>query len=100
MVGGLALSLTYGLPIQRRNDPLVAFADSIAKVLPDESIPGKRLVEVFPVLKYLPSWFPGAGFKRYAQSVRWMAVDFKMQPYEQAVEAFVSPVNSLVIFAC
>jgi hypothetical protein len=90
MVGGLSLSLTYGLPIQRRNDPLVTYADSMARILPDESIPGKHLVEAFPFLKYLPSWFPGAGFKRYASSVRWMSTDFKTRPYEQAIEAFVS----------
>jgi hypothetical protein len=95
MVGGLSLSLTYGLPIQRRNDPLVTYADSMARILPDESIPGKHLVEAFPFLKYLPSWLPGAGFKRYARSVRWMSTDFKTRPYEQAIEAFVSPHEAL-----
>jgi hypothetical protein len=97
-VGGLGLSLTYGLPIQRRNDPLVKFADTIARILSDNIIPGKYLVEVLPALRYLPSWFPGAGFKRYAESVRWMSTDFKIQPYERAVEAFVSP--SLALGAC
>nr|VWO96656.1 N/A [Ganoderma boninense] len=29
-------------------------------------IPGRFPVEAFPVLRYLPSWFPGGGFKRWA----------------------------------
>ncbi|KAJ7468777.1 hypothetical protein FB451DRAFT_1401131 [Mycena latifolia] len=29
--------------------------------------PGAFLIEVLPILKYVPSWFPGANFKRLAK---------------------------------
>ncbi len=32
-------------------------------------VPGKFLVEAIPALQYLPTWFPGADFKRQAIGV-------------------------------
>ena len=32
-------------------------------------IPGAFWVDLFPILKYVPSWFPGAGFQKKA--ARW-----------------------------
>jgi len=33
------------------------------------AVPGLYLVDMFPILKHLPWWFPGAGFKR--QAAEW-----------------------------
>ena len=30
------------------------------------TVPGRYAVDAIPILERLPSWFPGAGFKRYA----------------------------------
>jgi len=40
---------------------------SSAKIFGDATIPGAFLVDTFPILKYIPSWFPFAGFKRKAK---------------------------------
>ena len=34
------------------------------------SVAGRYLVEVAPVLRHVPAWFPGAQFKREAAEVR------------------------------
>ncbi|KAJ3501763.1 hypothetical protein NMY22_g18812 [Coprinellus aureogranulatus] len=91
MAGGLSLSLAYGLPIQPKHDPLVEMVDSLVIILPEHAIPGKWFVEVLPALKYVPSWFPGARFKRFAKSVQWVATKFKMDPYEKAIRSFGTP---------
>ncbi|KAJ3538450.1 hypothetical protein NMY22_g5158 [Coprinellus aureogranulatus] len=88
MVGSMAISLAYGLPIRRRHDDLIELVDSIVKMVAEQVAPGKAIVDVIPWLKHIPSWMPGMGFKRFAESVRWMAVKFKMEPYDRAVEAF------------
>ena len=33
-------------------------------------MPGRYLVETVPVLKCLPTWLPGAWFKRHAQAAK------------------------------
>ena len=35
----------------------------------EAGIPGSFLVDLFPILRYVTSWFPGAGLKRKA--ARW-----------------------------
>lgn len=89
MVGSLAISLAYGLPVQRRRDELVELIDTIARTVAEQITPGKAVVDVLPWLKHIPEWVPGMGFKSYAKSVRWMAVKFKMEPYNRAVKGFV-----------
>ena len=42
-------------------------------------VPGAYLVETLPALRYLPSWFPGAGFQREAAEIRnWSYNDINM----------------------
>ena len=101
MVGSLAISLAYGLPVQRRRDEIIEFADSIARLVGTLVTPGNAIVDVIPALNYIPESIPipftnvripvpGMGWKRYAKSLRWMAVRFKMDPYEKALKGFVS----------
>lgn len=44
------------------------------------AIPGRYLVDIFPILKYVPSWVPGAGFQKEAIAVRGLAQDVKEVP--------------------
>ena len=96
MVGGLAISLAYGLPIQRRHDPLVEFSDSAGKLVADVVTPGKHMVDAIPALKYIPSWCPGGGSKRFANANKWMSGSFRSEPYVKATKAFVGriPISS------
>lgn len=63
--------------------------ESIDPVLP-ALIPGTFLVDVFPALKYVPYWFPGAGFKRKAREWRRLALAVKDVPYDASKQEIVS----------
>ncbi|KAJ7171662.1 cytochrome P450 [Mycena crocata] len=64
----IVLHITYGYDIKEKgDDPLVDLADEAMLGFADIIRPGAYLVDVLPVLKYVPSWFPGANFKRIAQ---------------------------------
>ncbi|KAH9855276.1 CyP450 monooxygenase [Lenzites betulinus] len=64
------LSLGYGIKIARDDDHYAEMLRNAMKVLEAAIIPGKYLVEILPVLRYLPSWFPGTEFRRDATYVR------------------------------
>ncbi|KAJ7907006.1 cytochrome P450, partial [Mycena leptocephala] len=65
--GAMVLHLTYGYKINEQgNDPLVDLADKALGEYSEITRPGAFLVDVMPILKYIPSWFPGAGFKKLA----------------------------------
>ncbi|EJD46840.1 cytochrome P450 [Auricularia subglabra TFB-10046 SS5] len=59
------LAISYGIKIGAHDDPWVTIAeegtDNFGLVRP-----GAYIVDWIPALKYIPTWFPGAGFKRQA----------------------------------
>ncbi|TFK48758.1 cytochrome P450 [Heliocybe sulcata] len=64
--GGIILRATYGYEPQERGDLLVQQIDQVMEQFSVMSVPGAFLVDIVPALKYIPSWFPGAKFKRIA----------------------------------
>ena len=57
------------------------------------SVPGRFPVEAVPSLLYLPSWFPGAGFKKYATDARAFLESNIDMLYDTAVSGLVSIVT-------
>ncbi|KAI0642045.1 cytochrome P450 [Trametes meyenii] len=69
-LGGMMLEVTYGRPVTSMDDPLFQLAEKGLESANTSGSAGSRLVDFFPILKFLPSWFPGAGFKRRAMAIR------------------------------
>ncbi|KAI0822975.1 O-methylsterigmatocystin oxidoreductase [Trametes gibbosa] len=83
------MDVVYGIVVAEQNDPYVALAEKAAVIFSNMVIPGQYLVEVLPFLKHVPSWFPGAGFKRNAE--RW-SEDIRAvrnAPYDASVNALM-----------
>ncbi|KAJ7601420.1 cytochrome P450 [Mycena rosella] len=64
--GGLMITMAYGLDILPHDDPYINAAHAALRVMGEAAVPGRFLIDVIPALKYVPSWFPGASFKRKA----------------------------------
>ncbi|KAJ3793676.1 cytochrome P450 [Lentinula aff. detonsa] len=63
----MVLHLTYGYKIlEDQPDPFIAKAELAMEQFSDTHRTGAYIVEIFPILKYLPTWFPFAEFKRKA----------------------------------
>ncbi|KAL5536467.1 hypothetical protein ACEPAF_289 [Sanghuangporus sanghuang] len=61
----------------------------IQGIMHDTSIalqPGRWMVNSFPFLKWVPTWFPGAGFHRWASGARELYRSFTLEQYN-AVKA-------------
>ncbi|KAF8639539.1 hypothetical protein AX17_001444 [Amanita inopinata Kibby_2008] len=67
--GGIVLRVTYGHNVTSRNDDYVHLAKEALAPLLQAVHAGSFLVDFIPALKYVPSWLPGAGFKRRA--IEW-----------------------------
>ena len=63
------MKIVYGIAVQESNDPYISMAEEALSGVAEAGIPGAFWVDMFPILKYIPSWFPGAGFKKKA--ARW-----------------------------
>ncbi|KIJ57253.1 hypothetical protein M422DRAFT_149956 [Sphaerobolus stellatus SS14] len=82
----LLLGIAYGYTVQSGHDPIVELAEeTMAKLT--EGFQPKYLVNVFPIMKYIPTWFPGAGWKRFAQyECRPLSHRLVNEPFNEALE--------------
>ncbi|ESK85761.1 cytochrome p450 [Moniliophthora roreri MCA 2997] len=80
----IILSIAYGIEVLPEDDPHVAIAEEGVRAVISAARPGAFLVESLPFLKYVPSWMPGAGWKRQAKE--WYRVTKSMadMPFETA----------------
>ncbi|KAG8815407.1 hypothetical protein FRC17_000728 [Serendipita sp. 399] len=69
-VGAVTIGITYGLPVPHYADPLIGDVELAMAHFSKTTRAGAYYVDVFPSLEYVPSWFPGAGFKREAATMR------------------------------
>ena len=67
------MKISYGIDVQESNDPYILVVEEAMRGVSEAGVPGAFLVDVFPVLKYVPSWFPGAGFQKKA--AHWREVN-------------------------
>ncbi|KAJ7775174.1 cytochrome P450 [Mycena metata] len=62
----IALRIAYGYTSQGEKDPIVDLVTAVMEEFSMAVTPGAFMVDVLPILKYVPEWLPGAGFKRKA----------------------------------
>lgn len=84
------MRVAYGIKISDMDDPYITTAEEAMDGLAQAGIPGKYLVDFIPILKYVPSWMPGADFKRKA--AHWARVNTVMadRPFDHVKETLVS----------
>ena len=55
--------MTYSINTRPYNDPYVKVAEEAMEATAELLIAGAFLVDIIPILKYVPEWFPGARFQ-------------------------------------
>ncbi|EIW62160.1 cytochrome P450 [Trametes versicolor FP-101664 SS1] len=82
--GSLTLLVVYGYRVTANDDPFLNLAEECVDILSNHIASGGGIwpVDIFPFLKHLPLWFPGAGFRRKA--IQWKAKmeEFTNKPFE------------------
>ncbi|KAI0632690.1 cytochrome P450 [Trametes polyzona] len=87
---GTIMEITYGHRIHSMEDEYVKLARNVTVETVLAGSPGSMLVDFFPILKELPTWAPGAGFKRNAFRIRGMLRDLMDIPYNMVRTALAS----------
>ena len=96
-VGGSIMDAVYGIEIEDENDKFIAILLREAEIFGDVLAPGRYAVELFPSLAKLPSWFPGAGFKKKLPIWRRANHALRTVAYDAACEAIVSACSGTVL---
>ncbi|KAF8880679.1 cytochrome P450 [Infundibulicybe gibba] len=80
------MDIAYGIKVEDTNDPYTTIAEEVFAGLAEAGVAGTFLVDLIPILKYVPAWMPGAGFKRKA--AHWRSLIHKMadKPWDAVQE--------------
>ncbi|KAF8510000.1 cytochrome P450 [Hysterangium stoloniferum] len=87
----IIMEVTYGLKLKPKNDPYVEIISIALVGVALFMNPGSCLVDLLPTsVKYLPGWFPGAGFKRMIQTYRKPTMEVADMPFKIVKEAMAN----------
>ncbi|KAI0819811.1 cytochrome P450 [Trametes gibbosa] len=87
---GTIMEITYGHRIHSLDDEYVKLARDATVETVLAGSPGSMLVDFFPILKGIPTWAPGAGFKRKALRIRGLVRALMDLPYAMVKTALAS----------
>ncbi|KAG7096665.1 hypothetical protein E1B28_004080 [Marasmius oreades] len=79
--GAVVLRISHGYEVEESHDPFIQLADLATEQFSMATSPGQFLVDVVPVLRHVPDWLPGAGFKRTAKEWASTLLEMVEQPH-------------------
>ena len=83
------MDIAYGIKVQESSDRFISITEEVINAGSEAGIPGAFLVDLFPILLYVPSWFPGAGFKKKAEHWRKLTATSTEEPFRYVQEQLV-----------
>jgi hypothetical protein len=86
----MSIQLAYGIEVLPHDDPHVLLAEKALDGFANAASPGAFLVDILHFLKHVPSFMPGAGFKKQALIWRQWMLDFVNSPFTVALKEIVS----------
>ena len=90
--------MTYGITVRPKNDPYIKIAEEAVEAITELLIPGSFLVDIIPILKYVPEWFPGARFQSKAAVMRKHAAIMRNATFAATEELMVCDSSSFLGF--
>ena len=89
MIGAIIIRAAYGVEVKDTNDKYVMIADRAMECFNVVFKPGAYLVQTFPWMRHIPSWFPGARFQREFDAWRPTVRMIHDAPWKAAMDARV-----------
>ena len=83
------MKIGYGIAVQESDDPYISTAEEAFNGFAEAGIPGAFLVDLLPILKYVPSWFPGASFQKKAAHWREAINTMAEKPFRHVQDQLV-----------
>ncbi|WQF86426.1 Putative cytochrome P450 [Colletotrichum destructivum] len=80
--GSVVVQIIYGYNAEQyKKDPLLAMMAQVMDDFAKSATPGAFLVDIFPALRFVPSWFPATGWKKIAKRMALDLSEAVEKPY-------------------
>ena len=83
------MHIAYGTEDEDYVKNLIILSEKQIQGLSTALIPGRYLVNTLPILRFVPSWFPGAGWKKHFQYLADVGQEMTVKPFEDAKRRMV-----------
>ncbi|KAJ3534086.1 hypothetical protein NMY22_g7073 [Coprinellus aureogranulatus] len=84
LFGRAIMRVAYGFEDAPTNAEIIRDVDTVINAFGECSVPGKYLVNSFPILKHVPAWAPGAGFQTYMKGLAVKSRNICTTPLQMA----------------
>ncbi|KIJ60731.1 hypothetical protein HYDPIDRAFT_98167 [Hydnomerulius pinastri MD-312] len=84
------MNVIYGIEIAPKSDRYIDIAEQALDGMARAAAPGAFLVDIFPWLKYVPAWVPGAGFQKKAAAWKKSVLEMRDAPFEAVQSALAA----------
>ncbi|EAU81927.1 O-methylsterigmatocystin oxidoreductase [Coprinopsis cinerea okayama7 len=84
LFASIIMRASYGFEKVNYDDELISDAENLLHAFAEVIVPGRYLVNHIPILRHIPSWFPGAGFKRKVWEMSRLSEKSVCMPFEMA----------------
>ncbi|KAI0705410.1 CyP450 monooxygenase [Earliella scabrosa] len=91
------LKIIYNIDAADENDRYISAIDTALEGAAQGLAPGRYLVGFFPILRYVPAWFPGAGFQKDFARWREASLALKNMPFDHVKDEVLQGDNSSCI---
>ncbi|KAF7346476.1 hypothetical protein MSAN_01875700 [Mycena sanguinolenta] len=82
LTAAIILDTIYGYNVKSMQDRFVHLTEEAVQRLCEVVLPGSSIVNTFPFLRYLPSWFPGCSFHKFARETSELVDEMQNAPFE------------------
>lgn len=86
MAGAEIMEIAYGIDVLPNDDPYVLTAEHAVESISETTNAGSYLVDVIPLLRYVPEWVPGARFQKEARIWKKSVMDMLYRPFNVVKE--------------
>ena len=90
LFGSSVMRIAYGIEVDAGHDKYLKIVEEGLAVFSAALVPGKYLVETFPILRHVPEWFPWATFKKDGAVWKQAVLAVLHEPWKAAIEMIVS----------
>ena len=85
----------YGYDVESIDDPFVTGADKSVTLGLEFLVPNASLINMFPMLAYIPAWFPGASSHKLFAEVKRLTDEVFQVPMDWAKTSMVRQLGIL-----
>ncbi|KAI0791736.1 cytochrome P450 [Abortiporus biennis] len=79
----IVTEVTYGYRITSNDDPYITMAEEFFSIINPLGDFGRDIIDVFPFLRHIPAWVPGAWYAKYAKEYRPKAEAILDEPFAE-----------------